>query len=959
MAMAHLRKRGQEIPFVLVLLSLFMVGITQQFDVGGQTMLGPCSPNDDCTKRVGRFVLGGLFPVHLPIVGEDGVFKKCNNTPAGLNNFGFERLEAMRFAILDARNRKVLGDIEIGYDMRDTCGRSNYALRQSLGFLNIEAVSQSDNYNFTVGVVGAASSGISIAVTDLLHLFEIPMVSYASTSAKLSDPTRYPSFYRTLPPDRFQARAMADIVHRLGWRYVHTVFSTGAYGKDGIEAFIRAAENLTIDVGAQIPLARDATPDAVRDALVSKLVDGSDRFFKRGNLIVMFAHVDVAKNVLKAVNENPELKKRNFTFIGSDAWGDKEEAVKDSRDVAKGLLSVIPEDVKVPPLEQHVANLHPDNYNPKQNPWFNQYWEKKFSCSLNDTASCKNHSLVNVTLDSKVAYVVDAVNVFLYALKKMLVTKCEGELEICRELKDCFSGQFCGNEFKTYVQNVLFNATSGGEFNFDAAGDFVKAKYDIKNLQVQGGKIVFEKVGTWQVIGDKSNAGQLNLIGSKLVWINGKTGEENAPVQTCSEECGSGEYKHRVTLEDHINEAFNCWTCTPCKDPHKYVSYEMDQTYGDCVQCQEDSTNNVDNTGCEVLPEQYLEHSDGLAIFLMILAVIGMTLVTLTFAAFYSKWGTPVVMASSRELSMVLLAGTLLCFAMPFVFIGRPSDVTCGIRRFCPVVFLSFIFGALLIKTNRISRLFNRQANVQRPPFISPMSQLVFSGIIVLLSCAIAAVWLLITPPEAITKTEEPNVKVVRVCDHILNPGILVSWVWVFLLIIGCTYYGFRTRKIPENFRETMFISFAAYAEIIIWLAFIPFGFVGLEHEYMMAIMCLAVMLSALAVWGCLFVPKLYIVVLRPERNKRQPTMRRPSRPSLGDVGTPGSSIQHGSSDDKENGGEFRISLLYSCCHYCTCLGCRGISKYAARSTQQRTFYQCSVDSSNICGVCLWDAGCH
>lgn len=878
-----------EVSFGLVLLSLFMVGITQ-FE-GGSEMVEQCSPDYKFC-----IVLGGLFPIHSAKV-KNKIFDGCNDTSAGLHNFGLERLEAMRFAVIQATEHKALGDnIGIGYDMRDTCSHSSYALRQSLDFLNIDAINSRD-YNYTVGVVGAASSGISIAVTDLLNLFEVPMVSYASTSAELSDSGRYPSFYRTLPPDRFQARAMVDIVKNLNWSYVHTVHSTGAYGRDGINAFIREAENQSIDIGAQIGFDRSVDQKTVEDTLLKEL-NGSNEYFKRGNMIVMFAHVDVAEKVLKAVNNRPELKERSFTFIGSDAWGDKVDAVRDSSAVAKGMLSVIPEDVQVQHLKEYMANLHP-NYTSQQNPWFNQYWEKRFNCSRANSTSCRKHSFWNstVSLDSKVAYVVDAVNVFLYALKGMLMDRCKGSLTICDDVKEeCFNGQFCGNEFKKFIQNVSFSAQSDGNFSFDRDGDFVKAKYDIKNLHVdENGDVEFKTVGTWQEIDGKS---PLALDKSKIQWIDGTTGDnQNLPeAGQCSLECQDGQYKERAILPQQTRVSRHCWECIDCTASHMYVSYEEDTVYGQCVQCQEDSTNNDKHTGCEVLPEQYLEYSEGLSVFLLILAGIGITLVILTFAAFFAKWGTPVVMASSRELSMVLLAGTLLCFAVPFVFIGRPSDVICGIRRFCPIVFLSLIFGALFIKTNRISRLFNRQANVQRPPFISPMSQLVFSGIIVLMSCAIAAVWLLIAPPEAVTKTEEKNVKVVRVCEHILNPGILVSWVWIFLLIIGCTYYGFRTRKIPENFRETMFISFAAYAEIIIWLAFIPFGFVGLEDEYMMAIICLAVMLSALAVWGCLFVPKLYIVVLRPDRNRRQPTMRRPSRPSL----DPGSSIQQGS-DDKEN----------------------------------------------------------
>lgn len=78
-------------------------------------------------------------------------------------------------------------------------------------------------------------------VANLLRLFQIPQISYASTSAKLSDKTRYDYFARTVPPDFYQAKAMAEILRFFNWTYVSTVASEGDYGETGIEAFEQEA----------------------------------------------------------------------------------------------------------------------------------------------------------------------------------------------------------------------------------------------------------------------------------------------------------------------------------------------------------------------------------------------------------------------------------------------------------------------------------------------------------------------------------------------------------------------------------------------------------------------------------------------------------------------------------------------------------------------------------------------
>lgn len=83
-------------------------------------------------------------------------------------------------------------------------------------------------------------------VANLLRLFQIPQISYASTSAKLSDKTRYDYFARTVPPDFYQAKAMAEILRFFNWTYVSTVASEGDYGETGIEAFEQEARTRNI-----------------------------------------------------------------------------------------------------------------------------------------------------------------------------------------------------------------------------------------------------------------------------------------------------------------------------------------------------------------------------------------------------------------------------------------------------------------------------------------------------------------------------------------------------------------------------------------------------------------------------------------------------------------------------------------------------------------------------------------
>ena len=183
----------------------------------------------------GNITLGGLFPIHS---------KDKNGECSSINGvLGIQRLEAMLYALHRINKEGViLPGIKLGVSAFDTCSSETTALDRTVEefITNQKCDTEEDKGTIggrqVVGIVGPLYSSVSVQVAHLLRLFEMPQISYDSTSSELSDKTKYKYFLRTVPSDFLQARAMVDILNHFGWSYVSAVYSDDNYGRKGIEA---------------------------------------------------------------------------------------------------------------------------------------------------------------------------------------------------------------------------------------------------------------------------------------------------------------------------------------------------------------------------------------------------------------------------------------------------------------------------------------------------------------------------------------------------------------------------------------------------------------------------------------------------------------------------------------------------------------------------------------------------
>ncbi|XP_013864987.1 metabotropic glutamate receptor 4 [Austrofundulus limnaeus] len=819
---------------------------------------GPGQTHLNSIRIDGDISLGGLFPVHAR--GHDG--KPCGELK---KEKGIHRLEAMLFALDRINNdNNLLPNITLGARILDTCSRDTHALEQSLTF--VQALIEKDGTDVkclgggapiitkperVVGVIGASSSSVSIMVANILRLFKIPQVSYASTAPELSDNTRYDFFSRVVPPDTYQAQAMVDIVKNMRWNYVSTVASEGNYGESGVEAFIqKSREDGGVCFSQSVKIPREPKQGEF-DKVIRRLGENPN-----ARVVILFANEDDIRRLLHAAKKANQTG--HFIWVGSDSWGSKISPVLQQEEVAEGAVTILPKRQTIKGFDRYFISRTLENN--RRNIWFAEFWENNFNCKLSRHAvkkgsglkKCTNQERIgkdsNYEQEGKVQFVIDAVYAMAHALHNMHQELCPGKVGLCAKMDP-----INGTHLLKHIRRLNFAGIAGNPVLFNENGD-APGRYEIYQYQIRNRTAEYKIIGHW--------TDQLHLNVRSMQWPGGV---RQIPSSICSQPCQAGERKKVV------KGIPCCWHCERC-DGYQYQA----DTYT-CKMCRFDLRPNENHTGCVPIPIVKLEWSSPWAVIPVLIAVSGIIATLFVVVTFIRYNDTPIVKASGRELSYVLLTGIFLCYATTFLMISAPDVGICSLRRIFLGLGMSISYAALLTKTNRIYRIFEQGTmSVSAPRFISPASQLVITFTLASVQLLGVCIWFGMDPSKAIIDYEDQ-----RTSNPVLARGVLKCDIsdlslicllgYSMLLMVTCTVYAIKTRGVPETFNEAKPIGFTMYTTCIIWLAFIPIFFGTSQSTEKMYIqtttLTISVSLSASVILGLLYMPKVYVILLHPEQN--------------------------------------------------------------------------------------------
>ncbi|NWW03982.1 GRM5 protein, partial [Oreocharis arfaki] len=802
----------------------------------------------------GDIIIGALFSVHHQPTVDKVHERKCGEVR---EQYGIQRVEAMLHT-LDRINLDptLLPNITLGCEIRDSCWHSAVALEQSIEFIRDSLISSEEEEGMVrcvdgssssfrskkpiVGVIGPGSSSVAIQVQNLLQLFNIPQIAYSATSMDLSDKTLFKYFMRVVPSDAQQAKAMVDIVKRYNWTYVSAVHTEGNYGESGMEAFKDMAAKEGICIAHSYKIYSNAGEQSF-DKLLRKLRS----HLPKARVVACFCEGMTVRGLLMAMRRLGLAGE--FLLLGSDGWADRYDVTEGYQNEAVGGITIKLQSPDVKWFDDYYLQLRPETNH--RNPWFQEFWQHRFQCRLegfpqenpkyNKTCTSQMTLRTQHVQDSKMGFVINAIYSMAYGLHNMQLSLCPGYVGLCDAMKP-----IDGRKLLESLMKTNFTGVSGDMILFDENGDS-PGRYEIMNFK-QMGKDYFDyiNVGSW-------DNGELKMDDDEI-WSE----KSNIIRSVCSEPCEKGQIK--VIRKGEVS---CCWTCTPCKE-NEYVSDEYT-----CKACQLGSWPNEDLTGCDLIPVQYLRWGDPEPIAAVVFACLGLLATLFVTVVFIMYRDTPVVKSSSRELCYIILAGICLGYLCTFCLIAKPQQIYCYLQRIGIGLSPAMSYSALVTKTNRIARILagsKKKICTKKPRFMSACAQLVIAFILICIQLGIIVALFIMEPPDIMH--DYPSIREVYLICNTTNLGVVTPLGYNGLLILSCTFYAFKTRNVPANFNEAKYIAFTMYTTCIIWLAFVPIYF---GSNYKIITMCFSVSLSATVALGCMFVPKVYIILAKPERNVR------------------------------------------------------------------------------------------
>ncbi|XP_077169540.1 vomeronasal type-2 receptor 26-like [Paroedura picta] len=783
---------------------------------------------------------------------------------------------AVAFAVKEINgNPNILPNITLGFHILNSYYGARMTYKATLSFLSSQHMFlpnfKCDKQSNQIAVIGGLGSEISADMATLITIYKIPQLTYGSLSPAHSNQILISSVYQMVPNEATQSMGVIRLFHHFRWTWIVLIVAEGDSG----DRFWQIIMPMLSENGICFDF-------CVRLPKHTYFQDEVDIFLKQEEYFTLLTQTKA--NVHFVYGENSSmfylrllLLLRTFisfpplhkVWIVTCHWDFESLPVQRTWDIETfhGALSLAVHSNQPPGFKMFQQSISPSWA--EGDGFIENFWEQAFGCSLRNpdvhgdskkmcSGEEKLDSILPVVYEMSMTghsyNVYNAVYAVAHTLHAIYIFRSK------HKARDKWKSLVFTNvqpwQLNIFLRSITFNNSAGDTIQFNENGE-LKSGFDVTNWVIfPNGSFIRLKVGRldpWAPPGE-----QFTIHDDQIVWH--RTFNQVLPLSVCNDHCLPG-----YSRQKKEGEKFCCYDCVPCSDGMISEWTDMDS----CVLCPQDQFSNYDKNHCLPKDIMFLSYEEPIGIILATMA-ISLSLVTaLIFGTFLKHQDTPIVKANNRSLTYLLLISLAHCFLSALLFIGEPGKMTCLLRQTSFGIIFSVAISSVLAKTITVVLAFvaTKPGSRLRPLVGKTQAySLVLSCSLV--QVGICVLWISTSSPFPDKDLYSLKETIILECNEGSAAMFFCVLGYMGFLAAVSLMVAFLARKLPDSFNEAKFITFSMLLFCSVWLSFIP-SYLSTKGKSMVAVEIFSILTSSAGLLGCIFLPKFYIIVLRPELNKR------------------------------------------------------------------------------------------
>ncbi|XP_054850242.1 vomeronasal type-2 receptor 26-like [Eublepharis macularius] len=731
-----------------------------------------------------------------------------------------------------------------------------------------------ERQNNLVAVIGGPNSNVCVHMATILCNYKIPQVIYASAPV-LNNKTHAVFFYQMFPNVTLQYMGIARLLRHFHWTWIGVLSDDN----DNTEKFVDNELPVFTHSGICFDFVHIFPKMTFSSNIVQMVKEGTETLSiingSTANVMVMHGeiHTVALLRTLLHVSEFEDRPMQTKVWIMTSQMDFTSYPFQRDWDLGfiHGALSFSVHSKELLGFREFLQGRSPSTET--EDGFIRDFWKLVFKCALPNSAADETveelctgeekletlpRSVFEMSVTGHSYSIYNAVYAVAHSVHSLYSSTLKSRATAERTKRNLIPQPW---QLHRFLRSVSFNNSAGERVSF-IQNEASKVGFDIINwVTFPNNSFVRVKVGHIEPKTSIDNG--LAIHEGAIVWPS--SFNQSQPFSACNDNCRSG--YSRTVME---GKPFCCYNCARC--PKGKISDQKDMDY--CFQCPEDQYPNKNQDFCIPKIISFLSYDEPLGITLAIFALLFSFITALVFGIFIKNQDTPIVKANNRNLSYTLLISLLLSFLCIFLFIGQPEKLMCLLRQTAFGTVFSLAVSCILAKTIMVVLAFMATkpgSNMRRWMGKRLTSSIVLSGS--LIQATICVVWLATSPPFPDFDTHSTPGEIVLQC----NEGSVAIFYCVlgfmgFLAIVSFTV-AFLARKLPDSFNEAKFITFSMLVFCSVWLSFLP-SYLSTKGKYMVAVEMFSILASSAGLLIFIFSPKCYIILLRPELNKRGQIIR-------------------------------------------------------------------------------------